>query len=179
MKGARQVDAHWTGSYREWYIVPCKNPDYGTQQHEIGHDFLYFTYIKSEDNPWFKEGTGMYFEAGIFDQNGDLVVSAPYKDYYDSFISWNNKKKSIPLSKLLYMSRDEFYTSDYTKTYAQAMMLVYYLMKEHKKTMDEVFKLLNSRTITNNNELLKYIIDNTDGTLDKLETNYINYAKRL
>lgn len=49
--GGRQVTTCYDseeGIYR-WFIVPYTVPDFGTQQHELSHSFLYATYLASED----------------------------------------------------------------------------------------------------------------------------------
>jgi len=61
----------------QWFIVPYVIPDLGTQQHELSHTFLFFTYPPAEDHPWIKEGTGMYFESGELNRSGNLSVTTP------------------------------------------------------------------------------------------------------
>ncbi|NPV01312.1 MAG: hypothetical protein HPY53_08010 [Brevinematales bacterium] len=173
IKGGRQVTSYWDKDHRVWYIMPYQTPDFGTQLHELSHDFLYFTFLKSEEYPWFKEGSGMYFESGSFDKDGELAVDSPLDSYKDLFIQHKNKNDLLSLKTLLFLKRAEFYQADFTKTYSQSMMFFYYLAKKHPETLSEVFTLLNERKITDNNALVKYILDNTGMTLDELEKAYI------
>lgn len=48
--GARNLTACYL-DYARWFILPYQTPDFGTQLHEIGHDFLFATWPQSEDFP--------------------------------------------------------------------------------------------------------------------------------
>ena len=99
--GARNLTACY-GDIARWFIIPYQIPDYGTQLHEISHDFLYATFPRSEEFPWYKEGTGMYFEGGEFHSSGELVVSQPH-DYcttlYDRAVKANNLIRLNPIAE--------------------------------------------------------------------------------
>jgi hypothetical protein len=177
LKGARQVTANWTGECREWFIMPFVVPDYGTQLHEISHDFLYATYPASENFPWFKEGSGMYYESGIFNAQGKLVIERPMGSYHSLFKDWAMKKQVIPLAVLLRMPKNDYYRADYTKTYSQSMMIFFYLTNRHPETMAKVFAGINDRTISNNELLVNYIIRLTGKKLGELEREYIEYGR--
>jgi hypothetical protein len=75
--GARNLTACYL-DYPRWFIIPYQVPDLGTQIHEIGHDFLFATWAGSEESPWYKEGTAMYFEGGTFRPDGSLLVPGPW-----------------------------------------------------------------------------------------------------
>ena len=77
LKGARQLTVNWEKDHREWFIMPYTDPDYGTQLHEISHDFLYCTCPGMDHFPWFREGSAMYYESGTFNDKGELVINEP------------------------------------------------------------------------------------------------------
>ncbi len=141
--GGRQVTTCFDESERfyRWFIVPFRIPDFATQLHEIGHSFLFFTYEASEDNPWIKEGTGMYYESGHF-IGDDLVVSEPIDWLKTNFNAWHGKGL-VPLGTLLRMSRNTFYGRDASQVYSQAGMLIFYLFAKHPSTMSELIDGLN------------------------------------
>ncbi len=177
IKGGRSVTCGWYGDHRKWFIVPYTIPDFGTQLHEISHDFLYFTFNKSEDYPWFKEGSGMYFESGSFSPGGDLVVESPFPPYAGIFNKLKSKNELIPLAKLLHMKRMDFYTSDPGKTYSGSLMFFYYLMKKHGAVMNGLFNRINSNNISDNDALIRYIIKETGESIEEMELNYKNFNK--
>lgn len=176
MEGARQVTANWTGKYREWFIIPYTNPDYGTQLHEISHDFLYFTCPESENFPWFKEGSAMYYESGSFRADGNLIVERPLPSYHQLFRDWAEKRQLIPLGTLLRMERNDFYRADYTKTYSQSMIFFFYLAERHPETLKKVFSGINERKIRSGSVLMEYIIRNTGKNVTGMEREYIDYG---
>src|SRR5262249_45130947 len=126
ISGARQVTTcfdHAEGIYR-WFVIPHVTPDFGTQQHELSHGFLYATYPAAEDFPWIKEGTGMYWESGSFDGAGNLIVSTPIPYLKTGFRAAVNGPGLIPLSALTVMSRADFYASEPTRVYSEAGMFI-------------------------------------------------------
>jgi len=176
MKGARQVTANWTGEFREWFIVPYADPDYGTQLHEISHDFLYFTCPESENFPWFKEGSAMYYESGSFNADGNLVVDRPLPSYHKLFRERAEKKQLIPLGTLLDMPGSDFYRADYTKTYSQSMIFFFYLAERHPETLKKIFSGINNRKILNASGLAECIILSTGKKVAEMEREYIYFG---
>jgi hypothetical protein len=176
LKGARQVTANWNADHREWFILPYTVPDYGTQLHEMSHDFLYATYPASEDYPWFKEGSGMYYESGMFNATGGLVIERPLPSYHALFRDWAARKQVIPLGPLLRMPKNDFYRADYTKTYSQSMMLFFYLMEKHPATMKEVFAGINDGKISSNEKLIGVILKSTGKKIGEMEKEYVEYG---
>lgn len=175
IKGGRSVTCGWYGDHRKWFIIPYTIPDFGTQLHEISHDFLYFTFPKSEDYPWFKEGSGMFFESGSFSRDGKLIVESPFPLYAGIFNELKVKNEIIPLAKLLRMKRIDFYTADPGKTYSGSLMFFYYLMKKHGLVMDGLFNRINSGNISDNDALIRYIIEETGESLEEMERNYKDF----
>jgi hypothetical protein len=70
------LTACYSGEYPIWFIEPFTRPDFGTQLHEISHDFVFSTYWGAADFPWFIEGTGMYYEGGVFQADGSTGISS-------------------------------------------------------------------------------------------------------
>jgi len=174
--GGRQLTTHWEGNHHVWFIIPYTMPDFGTQLHELSHDFLYATWPRSEEHPWIKEGLGMYFESGRITEQGRFSVERPFPSYVVLFRDWQAKGALIPLRRLLTMPRDEFYRSDHTKTYSQSMMLVFYLWGKHPAMMRGVLAGFNNRTITTNAQLIDFILRSTGLSLVTLEREYIPYG---
>lgn len=156
--------------------MPNAIPDYGTQLHELSHDFLYFTYAGSEDYPWIKEGSGMYFESGYFDSKGNFKIEKPFPMYHELFKKAKNENRLISLNQLIMMSRNDFYQSDYTLTYSESMIFFYYLMTKQTGTMKELFNKLNKRAITRNEQVIEFIIKSSGKNIDELESEYIKFG---
>ena len=178
--GGRQVTTCYDsgeGIYR-WFIVPYTVPDFGTQQHEISHSFLYATYPASEDFPWIKEGTGMYWESGSFDGAGNLVVARPIAYLTTGFRRWYNAGQLLPLTTLVSLPRDQFYSSEPTLVYSQAGMFILYLMQNYPAVMTELFVHLNSRSLTENGQVLTFLTEQTGLSLQQLDAEYVAFSLR-
>jgi hypothetical protein len=179
--GARRLTTCYdsaTGIY-QWFIVPYITPDFGTQLHELSHSFLYATYLGAEDFPWIKEGTGMYWESGVFDHVGQLQVALPLPYLTTHFRQWYNAGQLVPLATLLTMPRLTFYGSEPTKVYSQSGMFVYFLMKNYSAVMAELFNRLNNRTIANNVQVIAFLTGQTGLTVAQMEAAYIAYGLRF
>jgi uncharacterized protein YjdB len=177
--GARNTTTcyDWTDRVYIWYVVPYIKPDFGTQLHEISHTFVYATYAGAETNVWFKEGTGMYFESGAFDDAGRLRITTPLPYIRDNFARWRQQNALIPLQQLVTMTRDQFYGyPEPTKTYSQAGMFIFYLVTQQANTWAELLQRLNDQTITTNTQLLDFITTSTGLSTAQLETAYLQYA---
>ncbi|MBN1532392.1 MAG: hypothetical protein JXA20_07005 [Spirochaetes bacterium] len=173
LKGARQVTVNWTGDHSQWFIVPYTEPDFGTQLHEISHYFMYFTYPKVYEYPWFCEGSAMYFESGYIDRADNLVVEKPFESLHGMFIDWRSKNGLVPLKKLVYMPQKEFYSGEFYKHYSQSMMLYYYLMRNHAGVMDRLMAEINRGKISQNGQIVDFIIKNTGRDLPQIEKEYV------
>lgn len=180
IQGARVVTYYRDVNHRKWFIIPYTIPDFGTQLHEIGHDFLdidcpnYWDYYQS---PWFREGVGMYYESGSFDQNGNFTVNTPFQSIYSIFMNRYNSGTLIPLRELTSYNDVAFYTTgDIFQHYAQAMMLVYYVMKVHPSLLVQTFNKIETKEIVNNAQLLNDILTTLTMTIDQLDAAYIRYS---
>lgn len=171
------VTASWEGDHRKWYIVAYRIPDFGTQLHELSHDFLYFNYTGCEEYPWFKEGSGMYYESGAFAANGRLDIRRPMPEYHRLFLEWRARDRLIPLSRLITMKRDEFYREDYARTYSQSKIFYFYLMVRHRDVMARLYEHLNSQRITRNDQLVDFIVKYAGVPLAGMEREYIRYGE--
>ncbi len=178
--GARVVTYYRDENHRKWFIIPYKDPDFGTLLHEIGHDFLdidchnYWDYYKA---PWFREGLGMYYESGAFDQNDNFSVNSPFQNMYSIFMNRYDSGTLIPLSELTAYDHVAFYTTgDVFQHYAQAMMIIYYLMKEHPFLLPQIFNKIEDKEITNNTQLLNYVLTALSMTVEQLDSAYVRYS---
>jgi hypothetical protein len=175
--GARNV----TGCYdpatgiQALFIIPHAIPDFGTQRHEVSHQFLYATWPAAEEYPWFKEGTGMFWESGEFDAAGELVVSRPMPYLRDGIRRF--RASLLPLERLLTLDRGEFYGHpEPVRVYSQAGMLVLYLMHKQPVAMSRAIAALNARAIRDNEQLVSLIRTETGLTLAELDQAYLEYA---
>ena len=173
---ARMVTALWAKDHRIWFIVPYQEPDFGTQLHELSHDFLYATYPGSADFPWIMEGTGMYWESGRWDEKGELVVDKPVGWYVREFKALHQKKQLLSLKELVALGRDRFWTYPSPKTYGQGMVLIHYLMKQHPTVMKNLFDRLNRGEIKNNDRLLEALQEELKMDLASLEKRYVDFG---
>jgi len=172
------VASVWDRDHRLWFIVPNQIPDFGTQLHELSHDFLYATWPASEERPWFKEGTGMYWETGTWNAAGDLVVDRAYSPYVRLFKETHANHALLSLETLALLSRDEFYADPVQARYAQAMVLVHYLMKKQPDAMAAVFQRLN-RGAVEDAALFELVLAQTKLDAAGLEKRYIEYGLSL
>lgn len=172
--GARMLTACYSDIAR-WYVIPYTTPDYGTQLHEVSHDFLYATFPESEDFPWFKEGSGMYFEGGTFNATDQLIVNQPasYCTYW--FHHYRNQGTLLPLATLVTTSKSPF-LADASRTYSQSCMFFFYLMRNHASVMESLFERLSDQTIRDNAAVLDFMQSQTGMTLAQLATAYEEYA---
>ena len=121
----------------------------------------------------------MYWESGSFDAAGNLVVSTPITYLTTSFRRWRDAGRLIPLTTLVSLTRDQFYSSEPTLVYSQAGMLLFYLMQNHQVIMNDLFAALNTRTVTTNDQLIVFLTARTGLTLAQLDAAYIAYAGRF
>ena len=95
--GARNVTTCYL-DYPRWFIIPYQIPDLGTQLHEVGHDFLYATWPQAwRTANWFVEGTAMYYEGGVFTDDGSLRVQTPLPYCTDLFQRYDQEGRLMPL----------------------------------------------------------------------------------
>jgi Protein of unknown function (DUF1570) len=174
--GGRRVTSQWSGDHRKWFIIPYQDPDLGTQLHEMGHDFLYATYPGSEECPWLKEGLGMYFESGRLDEKAKFSVTRPFPSMHAAFRERSKSDALVPLSKLLTLSRADFYKSDPQTVYSQSMMFCFFLMRRHEKTMDRLFERLNRARIDSNRQVIDFILEDSKTDLKSLDAEYRAFA---
>jgi len=176
IKGARQLTALWAGDHRKWFIMPYVTPDFGTQLHEMSHDFFYFTYPKLEDSPWLKEGSGMYFESGKFDDKGDFIVPGPMLSFHSLFKERHAKNQLIPLKELLFMTGKQFYAADFTRTYPQSMMFFFYVMEREESMMTRFFEKLNNGEFSGNRGIVDFMTAGAKKTIEEMEKGYVDYS---
>ena len=171
--GARTVTTCYL-DYPRWFVIPYQIPDLGTQLHEIGHDFAFATWPQIEDYPWFKEGTAMYFEGGVFD--GSLRVPTPFPWCTILFQRYDREGRLIPLGQLLYVEKDDF-LADSLRTYSQSCMLFDYLERHEPGVLYALIHRINSGEIISNDHLVTALLDLTGESVNELEEAYESYAR--
>lgn len=160
-----------------WFVVPYTEPDFGTQLHEVGHTFLYFTQFNSANWPWFNEGISMYWESGSFSAAGTFSVERPLPYLTSNFRRVANANALVPLDTLLQMTRDQFYgDSDPARVYSQAGMVLYYLFKQYPSVAQGLIEQINSSQLSTNAAVINYILQQTGLTAGQLEANVRQYA---
>ncbi len=176
--GARNLTACYLDDYPRWFILPYQIPDFGTQLHEIGHDFLYATRWPSawSTSRWFIEGTAMYFEAGVF--NGSLRVPTPLPYCTILFQRYDQQARLMPLAQLLRLGSDDF-LADNERTYSQSCMLFNYLEKREPGVLYALIYRINSGEIFSNDELIAALLDLTGKSVSELEEAYLSYARQF
>ena len=175
--GARNLTACYL-DYPRWFILPYQLPDFGTQLHEIGHDFLYVTWPGSEDFPWFKEGTGMYFEAGVFASDGSLAVPRPDAYCTTLFRRYDQQGRLIPLAQLLRLPKAAF-LADNERTYSQSCMLINHLQGRDGGFLRAVVEGINSGAITSNEQLIQRVLERSGQSLEQLQSAYEAYGRSV
>ncbi len=171
--GARTVTTCYL-DYPRWFVIPYQIPDLGTQLHEIGHDFAFATWPQIEDYPWFKEGTAMYFEGGVFD--GSLRIPAPFPWCTILFQRYDREGRLIPLGQLLYIEKDDF-LADSLRTYSQSCMLFDYLERHEPGVLYALIHRINSGEIISNDHLVTALLDLAGKSVDELEEAYESHAR--
>ena len=173
----RNVSASYL-DYARWFIIPYQIPDFGTQLHEIGHDFLFAVWPGAWRDAipslWFVEGTAMYWEGGVFTGDGVLRVDSPFPWCVSRFP--NAGPRRIPLAELLHLGQD-FYP-DPRPTYAQSCMLFTYLEKRAPGVLYALIYRINSGQIVSNDQLITALLDLTGKSLGELEEAYESYTEQ-
>lgn len=179
--GARTVTACYL-DYPRWFIIPYQVPDFGTQLHEIGHDFLYATWspgddgwILWDDNKWYIEGTAMYFEGGVFEDQGSLRVPVPHWYCTWGFRLFYEQDSLLPLEQLLRRKADVFH-ADNVRSYSQSCMLIYYLEKREPGVLYALIYRINSGEIVTNDDLVAALLELTGKSVSELEEAYQSHA---
>ena len=164
--------------YARWFIIPhtFPDPDFGTQLHEIGHGFLYAVWpqawLSSFPSLWFVEGTAMYWEGGVFTDDGSLRVSTPFPWCASGFP--DPGARLIPLAELLRLG--EAFYPDPRPTYPQSCMLFTYLEKHAPGVLYALIYRINSGQIVSNDQLITALLDLTGESISELEEAYQSYA---
>ena len=172
--GARNVTTCYF-DYPRWFVIPYQIPDFGTQLHEVGHDFLYATWPQAWRNShWFIEGTAMYFEGGVF--SGSLRMSTPVPYCTDLFQRYDHQARLMPLAQLLRLSRDAF-LADPERTYSQSCMLFDYLEKHEPGVLYALIYRINSDQIVSNDQLITALLELTGKSVSQLEEAYQSHAR--
>ena len=175
--GARNLTACYL-DYPRWFILPYQIPDFGTQLHEIGHDFLFATWPQSEDFPWFKEGSAMYFEGGVFMPDSSLNVSNPLPYCTSLFRKYGQQSALIPLNELVQLPKAAF-LADVECSYSQSCMVFNYLQNQESGVMGRLIQAINSGAITSNDQLIELLLASTEKSMDELEESYKSYARQF
>ena len=174
--GARNVTGCYL-DYPRWFIMPYQIPDFGTQLHEIGHDFLFATWPGAwRTSNWFVEGTAMYYEAGAFTDEGSLRVPVPFSWCTSLFQEHDRQDRLMPLGELLRLSRDDFLAANW-RTYSQSCMLFDYLERHEPGVLYALIHRINAGLITSNDELIAALIELTGKSVSALEEAYESYAR--
>ena len=164
--------------YPRWFnlLAPFPEPDFGTQLHEIGHDFPFAVWPQAWDaSLWFVEGTAMYWEGGVFTDDGSLSVSTPFPWCANGFP--DPGAHLIPLAELLRFG--EAFYPDPRPTYPQSCMLFTYLEKRAPGVLYALIYGINSGQIVSNDELIMALLDLTGKSVSELEEAYQSYAWSL
>ena len=164
--------------YPRWFnlLDPFPEPDFGTQLHEIGHDFPFAVWPQAWDaSLWFVEGTAMYWEGGVFTDDGSLRVSTPFPFCTDGFP--DPGAHLIPLAELL--SLGEAFYPDPRPTYPQSCMLFTYLERRAPGVLYALIYRINSGQIVSNDQLITALLDLTGKSVSELEEAYQSYAWSL
>ena len=170
----RNVAAYFL-DYPRWFIIPYTfpDPDFGTQLHEIGHDFPFAVWPEAwlGDPPslWFVEGTATYWESGVFTDDGSLRVPPSCHDGFP-----DPGASLIPLAELLHLG--EAFYPDPRPTYLQSCMLFTYLEQRAPGVMYALIYRINSGQIVTNDQLITAILDLTGKSVSDLEEAYQSYA---
>ena len=175
--GARNLTACY-GDIARWFIIPYQVPDFGTLLHEIGHDFAFATFPHGYVHAsWYVEGTAMYFESGVFDSSGDLVVSEPLRYctlLYESAVA---RGELIPLERLMSMTSEEF-LADNENTYSQSCMLFHLLADEHPGALDGLIEQVNSGVVASNEQLVASLLAFVAQDTEQLEASFRKWMVR-
>ena len=174
--GARNLTACYD-EFARWFIQPHTTPDFNTLQHEIGHDFLFATWHGSENSQWFKEGTGMYFESGKFNDNGTLIVTQPAPFCTDLYRRYRSEDRLIPLEALANTPKPEF-LADAERRYSQSCIFFHYLNNEHPNVLPGMIDRINRGEVKTNPDLISVLTSLTGMSLAKLDTAYKKFAER-
>lgn len=172
---ARVVTACYL-DYPRWFIIPYQIPDLGTQLHEIGHDFAFATWPEIEAYPWFKEGTAMYFESGVFTEANSLTIPTPFSWCTILFRRSDREGGLIPLGQLLRLAKLDF-LADNWRTYSQSCMLFDYLERHEPGVLYALINRINVGRIATNEELIAALLELTGQSVGELEVAYEAYAR--
>ena len=177
---ARLLTACYGGTYPIWFIEPFVIPDFGTQLHEMGHDFVFPTYWGSASFPWFIEGSGMYYEGGVFQSDGSLALTQPLPWLVQTFDRYDGSGQLVALDTLVRLNRDQFYLGETPHAYyAQSGFFWYYLETRHSSVVDQLIAELNGVDpwVRNNQWVLDFIVSGTGLTLAELDQAYLALAR--
>ena len=173
--GARNLTSCYP-DYPRWFVLPYQIPDFGTQLHEIGHDFLYGTWPYQDDTRWFIEGTAMYFEGGVFTDDGSLRVS-PLPYCSTLFHQYDQEARLIPLAQLLRLGESVF-LADNLRAYSQSCMLFNYLETRAPGVLYTLIYGINAGQIVSNDQLITALLDLTGKSISELDEAYQTYARQ-
>ena len=177
LSDARTVTTCWYGDYRRWFVIPYQIPDFGTQLHEFGHDFLFAVWPAWDDYKWFIEGTAMYFESGTFSGNGSFRVSGPIGYCTDLFRQLDGEGRIIPLDELIHLRGDVF-LGDAHRTYPQSCMLFHYLERYEPGVLYTLIQRINTGQIRSNDQLIAGLLELTGKSIRELEEAYQSDARQ-
>ncbi len=178
---ARNVNACYLEDYPRWFIIPYQIPDYGTQLHEFGHDFLFATVYKTRsvsyrDIGWFVEGTAMYFEGAVFNDSGSLRVPKPLPWCISGFRRYDQQNGLNPLTRLLHATERGFW--QIAGGYQQTCMLFDYLERHEPGVLYALIDRINSGQILSNDHLVTALLDLSGKSVSELEEAYQSHARQ-
>ena len=174
--GARNVTTCYL-DYPRWFVIPYQIPDLGTQLHEVGHDFLYATWPEAwRTSNWFVEGTAMYYEGGVFTNDGSLRVPVAFPWCTSLFQRYDRDGGLMPLGELLRLSRDAF-LADSLRTYSQSCMLFHYVERYEPGVLYTLIQSINTGQIRSNDQLVTALLELTGKSVSELEEAYETYAR--
>ena len=129
------------------------------------------------------EGSGMYFESGAMDANGQLVVTTPVAFMRQSFHQHDQAHDLTPVDTLIRMGRPAFYQGLYAgdgqRNYSQAGIFFTYLMLTQRPVMTAMFAQFAQGQLTTNAQVIQFITSNTGLSIPQLEQGYLAYGRSL
>ena len=146
------------------------------------HEFLFATWPPGDDdrtlwddNKWYIECTAMYFEGGMFEDQGSLRIPAPQPYCTERFRQFNEQDRLLPLAQLLWRKADSFH-ADNVRSYSQSCMLIYYLEKREPGALYALIDLINAGEIITNDDLVAALLELKGKSIAALEKAYESNA---
>lgn len=181
--GPPRTVAYFSSGRRELvgYRQPSDDQLFEQLYHEGMHQFLHF-YVP---NPpiWFDEGLAEYFETARRSRARSAKRPTyrilPNYDALESFKRSLRNRSSIPLWKLLAMSREEFYGPKMALCYAESWAFTHFLVESKDKRLNKLWfnYFFSLRDGADQEEVNRKVFGRVD--LNRLEKMFEEYVKQL